>query len=244
MAWKLGDEYSKDQILAEYLNSLPFGRRAYGVEAAAQAYFGKSADTRSQQRVNMAEAILRVEPASLDHLLHPRLDPKAKAKLLATGLAASPGAAVGVAVFDADTAAERGAKKHKVILLITDGEYHGSDPVGAAREAAREGVVIHALAVGTPTGGPIPVRDAAGSLLGYHRDDSGRVVTTRSDETLLGRVCAETGGVALRLDATGSAVRTIGSRIDAMEKKEQKGTLASRREELFPQILCAHGRLL
>jgi len=58
MAWKLDDQYSKDEILAMYLNALPFGRDAHGVEAAAQAYFGKSADTRSSQQVSVAEAIV------------------------------------------------------------------------------------------------------------------------------------------------------------------------------------------
>src|SRR5207247_666762 len=50
------------------------------------------------------EALMRVEPGSLDQLLHPRLDPKTSLKVIATGLAASPGAAVGKVVLDADTA--------------------------------------------------------------------------------------------------------------------------------------------
>ena len=70
----------------------------------AQAAVRIAVDMVGEGLVTEQEAILRVEPASLDQLLHPRLDPKAKAKLLATGLAASPGAAVGQAVFDADTA--------------------------------------------------------------------------------------------------------------------------------------------
>ena len=43
MAWKLDDEYSKEEILEFYLNTVPFGRGAYGIEAAAQAFFGKTA---------------------------------------------------------------------------------------------------------------------------------------------------------------------------------------------------------
>ena len=59
------------------------------------------------------EAILRVNPAQIDQFLHPRFDPKAvekaksKGNLIAQGLNASPGAATGIAIFDADTAAER-----------------------------------------------------------------------------------------------------------------------------------------
>ncbi|MBN1320803.1 MAG: pyruvate, phosphate dikinase [Thermoleophilia bacterium] len=67
--------------------------------------------------ITKEESLLRVDPAQLDQLLHPRLDPKAEVQVLATGLGASPGAAVGKAVFDADEAEERGSKGEKVILV-------------------------------------------------------------------------------------------------------------------------------
>ena len=59
----------------------------------------------------------RVEPEQLDQLLHKVIDPKAELKVIAKGLPASPGAATGQAVFDADTAAARGGKGEKVILV-------------------------------------------------------------------------------------------------------------------------------
>ncbi len=67
--------------------------------------------------ITKEEALLRVDPNQLDQLLHPRLDPKATYQVLATGLGASPGAAVGKAVFDADEAEERGSKGEAVILV-------------------------------------------------------------------------------------------------------------------------------
>src|SRR5262249_5720417 len=87
-------------------------------------------DMVSEGLITSDEAVLRVEPASLDQLLHPRLDPKAKLPLLATGLAASPGAAVGMAVFDAHTAAEWGNAGKKVVLVrkeTTPDDIHGMD---------------------------------------------------------------------------------------------------------------------
>ncbi|MCL5735833.1 MAG: pyruvate, phosphate dikinase [Actinobacteria bacterium] len=62
-------------------------------------------------------ALARVDASQLDQLLHPRLDPKAKYEILTTGLGASPGAAVGRVVFDADEAEERGSRGEKVILV-------------------------------------------------------------------------------------------------------------------------------
>lgn len=62
IAWKLADNYSKDQILEFYLNTVPFGRGAYGIEAAAQSYLGKTANSNApaQQQVTLAEAMVLV----------------------------------------------------------------------------------------------------------------------------------------------------------------------------------------
>ncbi len=106
--------------------------------------------------ISEEEAILRVEPDSLDQLLHPRLDPKAKVRLLATGLAASPGAAVGQAVFDADTAAERGGAKQKVILVrkeTTPDDIHGMDAAQGILTATG-GMTSHAAVVARGMGKP------------------------------------------------------------------------------------------
>lgn len=66
--------------------------------------------------VGREEAVMRIEPEQLDQLLHPQFDPKADIDVLAKGLNASPGAAVGKVIFDADTAEELGKKGEKVIL--------------------------------------------------------------------------------------------------------------------------------
>jgi pyruvate,orthophosphate dikinase len=74
------------------------------------------------------EAVLRIDPAQLDQLLHPRLDTSVEAQPIARGLGASPGAAVGAAVFDADSAARRGASGEAVVLVrweTTPDDIHG-----------------------------------------------------------------------------------------------------------------------
>jgi pyruvate,orthophosphate dikinase len=67
--------------------------------------------------IKVEEAVLRVEPASLNQLLHPHLDEKVKLPVLARGLPASPGAAVGRVVFTADEAARRGGAGERVVLV-------------------------------------------------------------------------------------------------------------------------------
>ncbi len=74
------------------------------------------------------EAVLSIDPAQLDQLLHPRLDSSVQAQPIAQGLGASPGAAVGAAVFDADSAAQRGAAGEAVVLVrweTTPDDIHG-----------------------------------------------------------------------------------------------------------------------
>lgn len=78
--------------------------------------------------IDAQTAVSRVAPEQVEQLLHPQLDPKAKRNVLVKGLPASPGAAVGKVVFDADEAAERGGKGEKIILVrpeTTPDDIHG-----------------------------------------------------------------------------------------------------------------------
>lgn len=94
-------------------------------------------------------AVLRVDPHQLDQLLHPMIDPKAKVTVLARGLPASPGAAVGRIVFTADDAEEWAARGEKVILVRTE---TSPDDIGGMHAAvgfltSRGGMTSHAAVV-------------------------------------------------------------------------------------------------
>ncbi|MFI5372212.1 MAG: putative PEP-binding protein, partial [Candidatus Eisenbacteria bacterium] len=122
----------------------------------AQAAVRIAVDMVGERLISREEAVLRVEPASLDQLLHPRLDPKHKLPVIAQGLAASPGAAVGMAVFDADTAAEWGHDKKKVILVrkeTTPDDIHGMDAAQGILTATG-GMTSHAAVVARGMGKP------------------------------------------------------------------------------------------
>jgi pyruvate,orthophosphate dikinase len=127
--------------------------------------------------ISREEAVMRVEPASLDQLLHPRLDPKARLPLLATGLAASPGAAVGMAVFDADTAAEWGEAGKKVLLVrkeTTPDDIHGMDAAQGILTSTG-GLTSHAAVVARGMGTPCVC--GAGSI---RVDDKARRLTVEN----------------------------------------------------------------
>lgn len=99
--------------------------------------------------IGRKEAIKRVPAGQLDQLLHPIIDPSIRATALCVGLPASPGAASGMAVFDSDTAEQRGLKGENVILVseeTTPEDFHG---IVAARAVltARGGMTSHAAVV-------------------------------------------------------------------------------------------------
>lgn len=106
--------------------------------------------------INKEEAIMRVGADQLDQLLHPMLDPKAKKTVIATGLPASPGAAVGRAVFCAEDAEAWAAKGEKVILIRNEtspediGGMHASQGVITARGGMTSHAAVVARGMGTP----------------------------------------------------------------------------------------------
>ncbi len=83
----------------------------------ASALVKTSVDMVNEGLIDRKAALLRIQPAMLEQLLFPRLDPKARATPIAKGLPASPGVAVGIAVFDADRAENLGHTGRRVILV-------------------------------------------------------------------------------------------------------------------------------
>jgi len=133
------------------------------------------------------EAILRVDPASIDQLLHPGLDPKAAKKLLAKGLPASPGAAGGAVVFTADEAEEEAKLGKKVLLVRTETspeDIHGMDAAQGIL-TARGGMTSHAAVVARGMGkccvagcSAIHVDEKAGTMTVSVYNDAGKQVDT------------------------------------------------------------------
>ena len=124
--------------------------------------------------ITKEEALLRIEPDQLDQLLHPAIDPSHGEKPIAKGLPASPGAAVGEVVFDADTAAERGGRGEAVVLVryeTTPDDIHGVI-VAQGVLTAHGGMTSHAAVVARGMGKPC----VAGAS-GIHIDAKGRTLT-------------------------------------------------------------------
>ena len=118
--------------------------------------------------IDRNEAIKRVNPSSLDQLLHPMLDPKAPRTLISKGLPASPGAACGVVVFSADEAEMRAAKGEAVILVRIETSPEDIHGMHAAKGilTTRGGMTSHAAVVARGMGRPC-VSGAGGINVDY-----------------------------------------------------------------------------
>ena len=125
----------------------------------AQAAVKIAVDMVKEGLLTPEEALLRVEPDGLEQLLHPRLDPHAPKAVLVKGLAASPGAARGAAVFDSDTAARRAAEGKAVILVRPETSPDDIHGLNAAQGVvtSRGGMTSHAAIVARGMGKPAVV---------------------------------------------------------------------------------------
>lgn len=138
------------------------------------------------------------------------------------------GTRIGEAIRKAITSFEGQEKKHRALILITDGEDHESDPVGAAEEAAKHGIRIFCVGIGSKEGSPIQVQDAEGRMT-YLKDRAGNVVLSKLDEETLKRIAYVTGGAYVRATATGLELDVLyRERIATMEQKELESTRQKR----------------
>ena len=122
----------------------------------ARAALKIAVDMANEGLLTRDEALTRVDPASLDQLLHPTIDPDAAPAILAKGLPASPGAAVGEIVFDAEEAAELVGAGRKVILvrIETSPEDIGGMHAAEGILTSRGGMTSHAAVVARGMGKP------------------------------------------------------------------------------------------
>ena len=153
----------------------------------AAAALKAAVDMVDEGLISREEAVARIDPSQLDQLLHPRLDPRARYEVATRGLNASPGAASGAIVFDADTAEERGRAGESVILVrweTTPDDIHGMIHA-AGILTVHGGMTSHAAVVARGMGKPCIAGceglsldlDAGTVRIGQHELSGGDTIT-------------------------------------------------------------------
>ncbi|UIJ44564.1 pyruvate, phosphate dikinase [Sphingomonas cannabina] len=166
----------------------------------AKAALKIAVDMASEGLITKEEAILRVDPAALDQLLHPTLDPAAPRDVLTKGLPASPGAASGKVVFDADAAEKAAAAGESVILVRVETSPEDIHGMHAAKGilTARGGMTSHAAVVARGMGRPcvsgagtLSIKASEGVMrVGQREVRAGEVITIdgTTGEVMVGEV--------------------------------------------------------
>lgn len=136
-----------------------------------------------------------------------------------TDMLSSQGTAIHEAIELAKTYYDDEEQTNRILIIISDGEDHGSNAQDVAEEAGEEGIRIFTIGVGDVKGGPIPIK-RNGIVLNYKKDKKGETVITKLNEETLKNIANEANGVYINGSNTSEVVDTIKNLIDKMDKKE------------------------
>ncbi len=152
---------------------------------------------------------------------------------VSTGMIQMQGTAIGSAIELAAKSFKDETKKHKVIIVITDGENHEDDALGAAEKAAEKGIIVHTIGMGTVKGGPIPGKGGRD----YFRGKNGNIIFTKLEASLLQQIAAAGDGDFIRSAGTDADLSDLIENIGAMEKKEFSSKMVTDYESRFQWML-------
>lgn len=117
----------------------------------------------------------------------------------------------------------------RAIVVITDGENHEDDAIGAAKLAAENGIAVHVIGMGKPDGAPIPVP----GTMSFWKDKEGNVVVSKLNEKMCQDIAASGKGVYVRADNTNGAFKEINKQLDNLAKSDIKTSAFSDYNEQF-----------
>jgi Ca-activated chloride channel family protein len=166
-------------------------------------------------------------------------------RALDPGAVPVPGTAIGKAIRRAAAMLSR-YPGEKTLVILTDGEDHKSDPVGAATEAAAEGVRIFTIGIGSAEGEPIPLKDDSGRVEGYKKDKRGATVVSRLGEAELAAIAGKTGGAYFRATPGAVEASEIVKRMASAggAEEERRGTARRFRNHFMIPLALAFTLLL
>ena len=131
-----------------------------------------------------------------------------------------PGTAIGAAIKRAMESFNFKETTTKVIVIVTDGENTEGDAFEAANDAAKQGVLLYTIGMGSPAGTPIPIYNPSGQQVDFKRDRSGNIVVTKLDEVSLEKIATVGSGKYFRGTNAQDELNEIYKTISALQKRE------------------------
>jgi len=144
-------------------------------------------------------------------------------------MVSTQGTAIGKAINLATRSFTPSEASDKTIILITDGENHEDDAIGAAKNASDKNIHVNIVGMGQPKGAPIPI----GGGNNFMKDREGNVVISKLNEQMCQEIAAAGKGLYVRADNTNSALRALQNEIEKMNKSELESKVYSEYDEQF-----------
>ena len=148
------------------------------------------------------------------------------------GLITKQGTAIGAALDLANKSFTPQEGVGRAVILITDGENHEGGANEAAEAAAKKGIQVNVLGVGSPDGAPIPIEGSND----YRRDREGNVIVTRLNEAMCQQVAKAGNGIYVRVDNSNAAQKAITQEIDKMAKADVETQVYTDFNEQFQAV--------
>ena len=146
-----------------------------------------------------------------------------------TNMVPTQGTAIGAAINLAMKSFTQNEKSGKSIIIITDGENHEDDAVGAAKEAHKRGIQINVIGVGSTKGAPIPM----GGQGNFLKDDNGQVVTTFLNEQMAIDIAKAGKGIYVGGNSA-DAVTDVDDNLKKLAKEDLERVVYTQHDEQFP----------
>ena len=147
-----------------------------------------------------------------------------------------PGTKIGEAIKTSISAFNRKERTNKILILITDGEDHESEPLEWAKEAKKEGIIIYTVGIGSLEGVPIP-ENPSETGKGFKKSENGDIVISKLDEVTLEKIALETNGKYYRATPREAELDMIYDVISGMDKKELASLQFTQFEDRFQYFL-------
>ena len=129
------------------------------------------------------------------------------------GAAPGPGTNLAKAMTAAAELFKVAESRHKILVLISDGEDHGGEALAAAKALAKDEIVIETIGVGSPQGAPVPFMSEDGTVSGVKRDKSGQTIVSKMDEKLMREIASVGRGELTASSQSGVSVDRLAYRI-------------------------------
>ncbi|MES2457978.1 MAG: VWA domain-containing protein [Bacteroidota bacterium] len=156
---------------------------------------------------------------------------------ITTDIVPTQGTAIGAAIDMGLKSFDYVNGSSKAMILMTDGENHEDDAVGAAKRARDKNVAIHVIGLGSAEGAPMPIYEN-GNPVGFRKDEKGETVMSKLNEPMCKEISTAGNGVYVRASNANSGLGLVMDQITKMDKKSYSSKMFKNYEDRFQFFLA------